>query len=153
MLLHGLFPYIFLPVCIKAYALPSSQHQPLAIRQNTDNPMDYFKNTFKGIYWQDAADSCGGDWFNILAETTRMLTPFTEIDEWRWYEGAAWNRFFVSPAKARGGRSWHVSARNILSGSSYVHTCPAVRSENHSPLQGQSTDSWNIHGFPTSDSV
>lgn len=93
---------------LEAHALPPPQYQPLASREQTSFPSTALKSNFKGIYWQDAADTCNNEWQNILSEATRMLIPYTEVDEWRWYEGAAWNRFFVSPAKAKQGRSWHV---------------------------------------------
>ncbi len=78
-------------------------------RQYTDNNLDYAKNTFPGIYWDDAAQTCSGDHFNILAEATRMLVPFSSISPFHWDDSPGFNRFFVSPRKAKYGSSWHVS--------------------------------------------
>ena len=84
---------------------------PLTItpRQHTDDRLAYIKNTFLGIYWDEANLYCSGDEFNILHEATRMLAPFTDVFEARFDETAAWNRFFVTDKKAKKGQGWHVS--------------------------------------------
>ncbi|KAI4219743.1 MAG: hypothetical protein L6R36_008108 [Xanthoria steineri] len=81
-------------------------------RQHTDDRLAYIKNTFLGIYWDEANLYCSGDEFNILHEATRMLAPFTDVFEARFDETAAWNRFFVTDKKAKKGQGWHDTANN-----------------------------------------
>lgn len=102
--------YLLLPLLVVCFALliqamPAERFP----RQYTSSNTDYLKNTFLGIYWDDAAVSCSGDQFNILAEATRMLGPFSNINPFHWDDNPAFNRFFVSPRKAKYGSSWHVS--------------------------------------------
>ena len=90
------------------------------LRQHTDDRLAYIKRTFPGIYWDEASLKCSGDDFNILQEATRMLAPFTDVDEDRFDETAAWNRFFVTDKKAKKGQGWHVSYYALADDSSSV---------------------------------
>lgn len=105
------------------YASPLSTLQPsqapnIIPRQHTDDRLSYIKRTYPGIYWDEAV-KCGGDNFNILAEATRMLAPFTDtapLQRSRFSEHPAWNRFFVNDKKAKKGYGWHVSINSPCSG-------------------------------------
>ncbi len=79
-------------------------------RQYTGSSLDYLKSTYQGIYWDDAVLHCSPKQLSILAEATRMLAPYTDIDPFHWDTTPGFNRFFMSPIKAQGGQSWHVSS-------------------------------------------
>ena len=96
---------------IRICIIPLTYASPIDLfpRQYTDQDVGYLDNVFPGIYWTEAKGECSPDQFNILAEATRMLGPFTDVGSDRWDGSPAFNRFFVSPRKAAFGQSWHVS--------------------------------------------
>ena len=94
---------LFATICFVSFITSTPMEKFL--RQYTGSNLDYLKSTYQGIYWDDAGSSCSDEQLSILAEATRTLAPYIDVNPFYFDTTPGFNRFFMTPGKAKRGMS------------------------------------------------